>query len=62
MKKQAENYLQLTGLTHALVINFPQSDNATECEVALSISLNIHHDEATANLCGQHGPWGPSDF
>ena len=33
MKKQAENYLKLTGLTHALVINFPQSDNATECEV-----------------------------
>jgi GxxExxY protein len=33
MKKQAENYLKLTGLKNALVINFPQSDNATECEV-----------------------------
>ena len=23
-----------------------------------SISLSIHHDEVTANLCGQHGPSG----
>ena len=33
MKKQAENYLKLTGLKNALVINFPQSDNAIECEI-----------------------------
>ena len=33
MKKQAENYLKLTGLKNAFVINFPQSDNAIECEV-----------------------------
>lgn len=32
MKKQAENYLQLTGLKNALIINFLQSENATECE------------------------------
>lgn len=38
MKKQAENYLKLTGLKNALVINFPQSDNATECEV-VEVSL-----------------------
>ena len=44
MKKQAENYLTLTGLTRALVINFPQSDNATECEV-VEVTLPVEEED-----------------
>ncbi|MDA9846884.1 GxxExxY protein [Flavobacteriaceae bacterium] len=44
MKKQAENYLTLTGLTQALVINFPQSDNATECEV-VEVTLPVEGED-----------------
>lgn len=46
MKYQALNYIHLTGIPHALMVNFPQCDSPRGCEF-LDLSLTEESSEVT---------------